>query len=63
MGAKRKERPQQVVCYKAWDKTEELELEDRKEREDCLSDSLSSVARVFPGRKCVALFNCGLGYG
>lgn len=35
MGAERKEKLQQVVCYKAGAKTRELELEDRKESEDC----------------------------
>lgn len=40
----REDKTLQDFCYKARHKTEELELEDMKERENHLPDSLASVA-------------------
>lgn len=51
MGAGRKESPQQVVYYRAGDKTGELGLEGGKENEDNLPVSLASMARGFPERQ------------
>lgn len=34
MGAQNKERPQQIVCYRAWDESGGLDLEKMKERGD-----------------------------
>lgn len=40
----------QMVCYRAGDKNENLELEEEMESEDCLPDSLIGMSRRFPGR-------------
>lgn len=48
MGAERKERPPQVACCKAREKTGELELESGKESKK-LHCSLIGMASEFPG--------------
>lgn len=49
MGTERKERPQQVVCCRAGNKTERLELEEKRERENFLPDSLTMWLAGFQG--------------
>lgn len=40
------------VCSRAGDETEGVDLEDRKEREDQLPASLSSMGGAVPGNAC-----------
>lgn len=49
MGAERKGRPQPVVCYRAGEEDELLNLEARRQSENCLSASLTCTSVGFPG--------------
>jgi hypothetical protein len=55
MGAGSKEWPQQVICYKAVCNRRGLKLENNKGNEDCLPNSLASLAITFPGRVLIKM--------
>lgn len=60
MAAGKDARPQEVVCYRAWDEIGELDLEERRKSEKSAVSLLASIAIVdsgFPGNAC---WSCGL---